>query len=226
MVKLISNAPNKSCQLDAAPTRLVKQYSRLLAPFIALLFNASLSTGCFPAKFKHAIVTPLEKKGTRDSSQLKNYRPVSNLPFLSKLLGKVVQNQLQRHVTSNDAMPKFQSAYRQFHSTETALIKIFNDLLLAADQGQVSALYLLDLTSTFDTVDHALLLTHLQQSFGVEGGYLAWFTSYLSGLSYCVVINGVASHIIHVMYSVPQGSACCYLSCTWRIWLTLQHSTT
>jgi len=69
----------------------VKQYSRLLAPFIALLFNASLSTGCFPAKFKHAIVTPLEKKGTRDSSHLKNYCPVSNLPFLSKLLEKVVQ---------------------------------------------------------------------------------------------------------------------------------------
>jgi len=92
VVKLIGNAPNKSCQLDAAPTWLVKQYSGLLAPFVALLFNASLSTGCFPAKFKHAIVTALEKKGTRDSSQLKNYRPVSNLPFISKLLEKVVQN--------------------------------------------------------------------------------------------------------------------------------------
>jgi len=99
VVKLIGNAPNKSCQLDVAPTWLVKQYSRLLAPFIALLFNASRSTGCFPAKFKHAIVTPLEKKGTRDGNQLKNYRPVSNSPFLSKFLEKVVQNQLQHHIT-------------------------------------------------------------------------------------------------------------------------------
>jgi len=99
-------------------------------------------------------------------------------------------------------MPKFQSAYRQFHRTETALIKIFNDLR----RGQVSALCLLDLTSAFDTVDHALLLTLLQRSFGVEGGCLVWFTSYLSGRSYCVVINGVASHVIHVTCSVPQGS--------------------
>jgi len=83
VVKLIGNATNKSCQLDAAPTWLIKQYSGLLAPFIALLFNASLSTGCFPAKFKHTIVTPLEKKGIRYSSQLKNYHPVSNLLFLS-----------------------------------------------------------------------------------------------------------------------------------------------
>jgi len=103
-------------------------------------------------------------------------------------------------------MPKFQSAYRQFHSTETALIKIFNDLLLAADQGQVSALCLLDLTSAFDTVDHTLLLTRLQRGFGVQGGCLAWFASYLSGRSYCVVIDGVVSHVIHITCSVPQGS--------------------
>ena len=103
-------------------------------------------------------------------------------------------------------MPKFQSAYRQFHSTETALIKIFNDLLLAADQGQVSALRLLDLTSALDTVDHTLLLTRLERSFGVQGGCLTWFTSYLSGRSYCVVIDSVASHVTHIMCSVPHSS--------------------
>jgi len=140
VAKLISEAPSKSYQLDTAPTWLVKQCNGLLAPFIAELFNTSLSTGCFPTKFKHTVVTPLLKKGSRDDSQLKNYRPVSNLPFLSKLLEKVVQNQLQHHLISNDAMPKFQSAYRQFHSTETAVNKLVNDLLLAADQGRVSAL--------------------------------------------------------------------------------------
>ena len=206
VAKLISEAPNKSCQLDTAPTWLVKQCNGLLAPFITLLFNTSLRTGCFPTKFKHAVVTPLLKKGSGDDSQLKNYRPVSNLPFLSKLLEKVVQNQLQHHLISNDLMPKFQSAYRQFHSTETAVNKILNDLLLAADQGQVSALCLLDLTAAFDTVDHSLLLTRLQRCFGVEGCCLDWFSSYLSGRSYCVVVDGVSSKVIYIICSVPQGS--------------------
>ena len=152
------------------------------------------------------MVTPLLKKGICDDSQLKNYRPVSNLPFLSKLLEKVVHNQLQHHLISNDVMPMFQSAYRQFHSTETAVNKILNDLLLAADQGQVSALCLLDLTAAFDTVDHSLLLTRLQRCFGVECHCLEWFSSYLSGRSYRVVVNGVSSKVIYIICSVPQGS--------------------
>jgi len=92
VIKLIGNAPNKHCQLDPAPTWLVKQHSRLLAPFIALLINKSLAGGCFPVQFKHAVVSPLIKKGSTDSSQLKSYRPVSNLPFLSKLLEKAFRH--------------------------------------------------------------------------------------------------------------------------------------
>ena len=95
---------------------------------------------------------------------------------------------------------------RKFHSTETALLKVFNDLLQAADQGQVSALCLLDLTAAFDTVDHHVLLQRLQRSFGIEDCALAWFSSYLSDRSYCVVYGGVSSQLIYVMCSVPQGS--------------------
>ena len=103
---------------------------------------------------------------------------MSNLPCLSKLLEKVAQTQLQRFLTACDKLPIHHSAYRQFHSTETALLKVFNDLLQAADRGQVSSLCLLDLTAAFDTVDHELLVLRLQRSFGIRGIALAWFISY------------------------------------------------
>ena len=85
--------------------------------------------------------------------------------------------------------PKHQSAYRRGHSTETALIKIFNDLLQAADKGHVSALSLLDLTAAFDTVDHEVLISRLERRFGLKGSCLLWFQSYLSQRTYCVVLH-------------------------------------
>ena len=158
--KLISSAPCKTCQLDPAPTWLVKD---ILSPFVALLFNKSLSAGCFPATFKLAVIRLLLKKSGLDSSQM-NYRPVSNLSFLSKLLERAVQTRLQAFIDSNNLMPTTQSAYRQGHSTETAVTKIYNDMLLAADSGQLTAVCLLDLTAAFDTVDHDLLLLRSPRS--------------------------------------------------------------
>jgi len=155
---------------------------------------------------KHAVVIPIIKKGSQDSTQLKSYRPVSNLPLLAKLLKKVVQGQLQCYLTENNAMPQHPSAYRQYHSTKTALIKITNDLLQAADHGLVSPLCMVDLTAAFDTIDHSLLLSRLQGRFGVEGICLAWFVSSLSERTYCVVVDGLSSRIIHIICSVPQGS--------------------
>ena len=176
--KVIGDAPNNTCNLDPAPTWLIKEFHGLLSPFVVLLINVSFITGCFPAKYKQAVVFPLLKKSDADKNEPKNYRPVSNLPCLSKLLEKVAQTQLQRFLTACDKLPIHQSAYRQFHSTETALLKVLNDLLQAADRGQVSSLCLLDLKAAFDTVDHELLVLRLQRSFGIRGIALAWFISY------------------------------------------------
>jgi len=101
-------------------------------------------------------------------------------------------------------MPSQLSAYRQHHSTETAVLKVYNDLM-AADSGLVSALCLLDVTAAFDTIDHDLLLLHLERQFGLHGVTLLWFRSYLSGRSYRVWFTGAASRIVYVC-SVPQGS--------------------
>jgi len=126
--KLIGSAPCKSCQLDPAPTWLVKDIRCLLSPFIALLFNKSLASRCFPAAFKLAVIRPLLKKNGLDSSQPKNYRPVSNLSFLSKLLERVVQTRLQGFLDSNNMLPLTQCAYRQFHSTETVVTTIYTTI--------------------------------------------------------------------------------------------------
>ena len=187
--KLISSSSSKTCQLDPAPTWLVKEFGALLSPFICLLFNQSLATGCFPRSYGHAIVLPLLKKNNLDASQPKNFRPVSNLCYLSKLLETVVQKQLQQFLDEHDAMPTHQSAYRKYHSTETALLKLFNDLLVATDRGHVSGLCLLDLTAAFDIVDHDLLLSRLDRTFGVRGQVRAWFKSYLTGRTFRVVLG-------------------------------------
>ena len=119
---------------------------------------------------------PLLKKTTLNPEILKNYRPVSNLSFLSKILEKVVLRQLSNHLLTNNVFYSHQSAYRAGHSTETALLKIVNDLLSALDEDKVSLLSLLDLSAAFDTIDHSILLSRLSYSFGISDTVLAWFT--------------------------------------------------
>ena len=126
--------------------------------FIALLFNKSLASGIFSSDFKHAVVRSLLKKNGLDVSDPKNFRSVSNLSFISKVLERIVQKRLQAYLDGNALMPVRQSAYRLYHSTETAVTKVFDELLQAADEGDVSALCLLDLTAAFDTVVHDLML--------------------------------------------------------------------
>jgi len=146
-------------------------------------------------------VCHLLKKHRLDAGDMKSYRPVSNLPFLSKLLERVVQTQLQSFLDSSGLMPTKQSAYRQFHSTKTAVTRVYNDLLQAADGGQVSVLYLLDLSTAFDTVDHELLtlrlerqlLSVLHQRFGGCDNALTWVGSYMSDRTQNFFVNGVLS---------------------------------
>ena len=102
---------------------------------------------------------------------MENYRPISNLPFLSKILEKVVLHQRVSHLQANNLSNPFQSAYRAGHSTETVLLHIVNDILSALDSDNISVLLLLDLSAAFDTIDHQILLSRLNSVFGIHAVY-------------------------------------------------------
>ena len=178
---LVLLAPCKSSDLDPVLTSLVKDCIDNLITPITSVINLSLTEGSFPAHFKSAYVSPLLKKPSLNRDSMKNYRPVSNLSFLSKVLEKVVENQLNSHINSSNASNQYQSAYRKFHSSETALLTIHNDILASMDAGKVTALTLLDLSAAFDTINHTFLLRRLDDWFGVTGKALDWFKSYLTG---------------------------------------------
>ncbi|PFX25634.1 RNA-directed DNA polymerase from mobile element jockey [Stylophora pistillata] len=171
---------------------------------ISRMVNTSLEKGYFADDRKRAVVHPLLKKSGLQLIN-KNFRPVSNLQFMSKLTEKVVAVHLQEHMLVNGLFPELQSAYRQHHSMETALLKVKNDLLMAMDKGQVTPLVLLGLSFAFDTVDHEILLERLRSTIGLRGKVLSWFDSYHKGRSQQVSINGTLSNPFNLNCGVPQG---------------------
>ena len=204
--KIILLSKPTTCPLDPIPTPLLFDCIDILLPPIHDIINTSLSTGIVPEIFKSAIVKPLLKKPSLDQNNLKNYRPVSNLPFLSKILEKVVLSQLFTYLNSHNLISSSQSAYRPFHSTETALLKVSNDILTSLDCSEISVLTLLDLSAAFDTIDHQILLSRLHSLYGISDTVLNWFSSYLSDRKLSVLVNGNYSSPAPLPFGVPQGS--------------------
>ena len=178
----------------------------ILVTPITTIINLSLSEGIFPNQFKQALVTPLLKKSSLSKNDLKNYRPVSNLNFISKLLEKVVAFQIKSHLAQFGLDNSFQSAYKSFHSTETALLSVQNDVYMAMEKGQVTAFTLLDLSAAFDTIDHDILLNRMAEWFGFGGRAVGWLKSYLSDRFQSINIFGVVSNPIELLFGVPKGS--------------------
>ena len=118
VVKLLRELPDKTYNIDPVLSHVIKRQADTLAPFIALVFNKSMTNGVFPDAFKNTTITPLRKKIGLDINDLKNFRPVSNLSFLLKILKKVVHGRMVAHLEATDARPRTQSAYRRHHSTD------------------------------------------------------------------------------------------------------------
>ena len=191
--KIIKSNKIKACSLDPVPACVFRKCLDVLLPAVTDITNQSLQTGIFPTPLKSALIIPTLKKPSSDPEILKNYRSISNLPFLGKVIERTVSQQLMIHLKYNSLLASRQSAYRQHHSVETALIRVQNDLLQSMDRGNEAVLVLLDLTSAFDTVDHSILLTRLMERFGVTEVASDWFASYLSGRQQRVMIQDVTS---------------------------------
>ena len=201
---VITSFSNKTCAFDPVPTHIVKGNINLLLPFISRIVRQTISTGVFPSSLKtQSKVRPELKKPDIDPDLFVNYRPIANIPFLSKVIEKLVAIQVHN---CQGLFPTLQSAYRKHHSTESALLRVTNDILRILDsQGEV-ILVLLDLSAAFDTIDHHILLTRLRAYFNFTETVLQWFSSYLLDRSQQVIISDSTSSPRCLEYGVPQGS--------------------
>ncbi|KAJ8039461.1 hypothetical protein HOLleu_17189 [Holothuria leucospilota] len=202
---LIQNAKPTTCTLDPLPSSLVKTHCDIFPPVFCKIINTSLSTGEFHSDWKQAIVKPLLKKSNLDHVK-KNYRPVSNLSFLSKLVEKASLISFSKHMDNHGLLPSYQSAYRAYHSTETLLVKLHNDIMCNMERKSLTPLVAMDLSSAFDTVNHQLLLDILERCFGACDVAKEWMSSYLNGRQFNVCINKSLSVPLKLDFSVPQGS--------------------
>jgi hypothetical protein len=204
--RIIISSPVKSCTLDPVPTFLVRELADLLLPYVTRMVNASLAQGRLPVSQRYAIVTPLIEKAGLDPSNMTNYRPVSNVTFMSKVEERAVALQLHEYLAANDLLPYNQSAYRKKHTTETAMLRVWSDILQAADTKQVTLLGMLDISAAFDCVDHSLLLKRLETGFGLIDVVLDWLRSFLTDRTQQVAYAGRLSPIQAMLFGVLQGS--------------------
>ena len=170
--KIIARLSNKSSPLDYIHTSVLKACSDVFSPLITRLTSLSFSEGRFPDGFKVAQVTPLIKKDGLDVDDPANYRPISNLNTISKVIERLCLARILPHVAATGRFNPLHYAYRKHHSTETALVKILDDLYRIIDDRRSAVLIGLDLSAAFDTIEHHILIERLETVFGVTGSAL------------------------------------------------------
>ena len=178
----------------------------LLLPSFQHIINNSLSTGVFPKALRQAVITPLLKSDKANPEELSSYRPVSNIPFLSKLIETSVSLQLSDHFDQHSLLHANQSAYRRYHSVESVLTAVSSSILESLDNNHTVLFLMLDLSAAFDTVKHELLLNTLNVDFGITGTPLLWLRSYLSDRSFKVKCQQSMGTPFKLTTGVPQGS--------------------
>ena len=195
--------PNTSCGYDEISSKVIKSVIGHILPPLVAIFNNSLQTGVFPDQLKIAKVRPIHKSD--DKLALNNYRPISVLPVLSKILEKLMYKRLLNYLHKCEILTDKQYGFRQNHSTYMAIIDIVDKISNEIDNKNFTAGVFIDLSKAFDTIDHDILLDKMYL-YGIRGVALNWFKSYLHNRKQYVQIDGVKSELSVIKCGVPQGS--------------------
>ena len=202
--KLIKNLKNKkSSGFDEISAKFLKLCAPYVSTPLANIFNASISKGVYPDLLKTARVTPIYKKGVK--SDPGNYRPISVLSQVNKVLEKILHKRLYKYLSKFKILYEYQFGFREGHSTTQALVEITDRLKKAIDEKMLTCGIFIDLTKAFDTVDHAILLDKMY-NYGIRGNVHNLFKSYLSNRQQYVKVNHANSDMKPVKCGVPQGS--------------------
>jgi len=204
VVKAISSVKSKSVGTDSIPIGFIRMLLPFVLPVITRICNSIITKSSFPVHWKTAKVLPRHKKSRHHT--LNDYRPISILPSISKVLERMVKWQISEHLKENDLLFEFQSGFRAGYSTASALLKVTNDIRTNLSKNVATVLLLLDFSKAFDSVSHRLLLSKLKARFGFTADAARLIESYLSGRSQSVCVNGFHSQLLGISCGIPQGS--------------------
>ena len=207
IAKLIQNLnPKKTGGCDNISPRLLIAANETMTPLLEHLFNLSFKTKTVPEKLKIAKLIPIFKKQLDEERLIPgNYRPISLLSIIDKLLEKLMYSRLISFIKKHNILFKYQFGFRKQHSTTLALIEITDNIIKDLEDGKCSAGIFIDFKKAFDTVDHGILLSKLEH-YGIRGPALQWLKSYISNRQQFAHVNGKNSTIQNITCGVPQGS--------------------
>ena len=194
---------NKSSCIDNISSEILKDAFLAIPDKLCLLFNNCFNTASIPNVWKYAKVTPLPKGG--DSQVVSNYRPISLLPLLSKVIEKIVHKKIYNHLLQWNLLEERQGGFRPGHSTVSTCSYFTNDLYLANNNNEITIAVFIDAMKAFDTVNHQILIKKLKK-YGISGNLLAWIEGYLTDRKQCTIANNVISSNENIVCCVPQGS--------------------
>ena len=195
--------PGKAACIDGIPGRFIKDVAIVLVKPITQICNLSINKSSFPNSYKVEKLKPIYKKGSK--TDMKNYRPISLLPLISKILEKVIHDQTQTYLSENDILYNYQSGFRKSYSTDHCLAYLADLISRGFDQGLYRGMILIDLQKAFDTIDHEILYKKML-FFGFSETVINWFNCYLSKITFLVSISDKLSNLESLTCGVPQGS--------------------